>query len=661
MRAAVVTTMEVTPHLKTVLKSYQHSATKSLQGPGHADLQNVIVPDDEEDDDKDEDDFGRDSPQHDFLPAPSAPVIHHQIPILSVADTTCSEVTETILEGETIACFDIGGEMRLCLPQVLNSVLRDFDLLQINMECDSLNIYCSRCTPEQLNVLKNQGILPSAAYSCGLIRKTDAQRLCSALLRNAMVPLRAPPKGAFGFRVYHECFGRCSGLCYPDLYVDRDAKCIECLECHGAFSPQQFVCHVHRQLEIRTLHWGFDSGSWRNYTYICTDQIDHERYVKFLDDMRDQYLGKMPHPVPATDVVLVDHHTTTNGLKRKQMHSNVPELKLEEISLKKHILDDYVFSMPLMETHVYHCLHPRSAFKPIQKDLVKLKTNKYENLLQYQTRDDFKNDFKRQYKGDFKSSYQPNVSLAPPPKKYRYLKQLNNNNEEVNKINDLNENNVSSTKENGFSKEISVIKHEKDLDRSPDSQNLIDSTVSVVVQSNLNSNNRYNSEIELSTDTEDSGSELETKTLINYGPNCEELSEILKTVDDVIRNQVFEIFAKLNGKYEEKIKLIQSKDERIEELTRKVEVLENEIKNNDKEVVEEKVVENDDDLIIKEEDEKVDEENENRDEEKLIESKEEIKIENVEDVDNEKDVEDNQRELNQPSKEIEDIEKTAPE
>lgn len=28
--------MEVTPHLKSVLKNYQHSATKSLQGPGVA-------------------------------------------------------------------------------------------------------------------------------------------------------------------------------------------------------------------------------------------------------------------------------------------------------------------------------------------------------------------------------------------------------------------------------------------------------------------------------------------------------------------------------------------------------------------------------------------------------------------------------------------------
>lgn len=68
------------------------------------------------------------------------------------------------------------------LFQVLNSVLRDFSLQEINRECDELQIYCSRCTPEQLNILKTHGILPSGAGSCGLITKTDAERLCSALL-----------------------------------------------------------------------------------------------------------------------------------------------------------------------------------------------------------------------------------------------------------------------------------------------------------------------------------------------------------------------------------------------------------------------------------------------------------------------------------------------
>uniref|UniRef100_A0A8C8XE40 Ski oncogene n=1 Tax=Panthera leo TaxID=9689 RepID=A0A8C8XE40_PANLE len=129
-----------------------------------------------------------------------------------------TERCETVLEGETISCFVVGGEKRLCLPQILNSVLRDFSLQQINSVCDELHIYCSRCTADQLEILKVMGILPFSAPSCGLITKTDAERLCNALLYGGAYP---PPckkelaaSLALGLelsersvRVYHECFG----------------------------------------------------------------------------------------------------------------------------------------------------------------------------------------------------------------------------------------------------------------------------------------------------------------------------------------------------------------------------------------------------------------------------------------------------------------------
>lgn len=294
--------MEVTPHLKSVLKNYQHSATKSLQGPG---LSLVTA--------KNE----LPSPEikeEEFVPAPF-PV--QQVPILTTPDTSCSERSETVLEGESISCFVVGGEKRLCLPQVLNSVLRDFTLQQINQECDQLQIYCSRCTPEQLNVLKNQGILPSSAPSCGLITKTDAERLCSALLYGQVSSVLRPRKGALSIPVYHECFGKAHGLCFPELYTSKNAKCIECEDCQGGFSPQQFVCHVHRDLENRTVHWGFDSCNWRCYVHVPIDHEDYKQYAKILDDMREQYEGKMAFPPPAVDPVI----------KRKQVSRSPPRQK----------------------------------------------------------------------------------------------------------------------------------------------------------------------------------------------------------------------------------------------------------------------------------------------------------------------------------------------
>ncbi len=80
---------------------------------------------------------------------------------LFIPSDRSTERCETVLEGETISCFVVGGEKRLCLPQILNTVLRDFSLQQINSVCDDLHIYCSRCTADQLEILKVMGILRS--------------------------------------------------------------------------------------------------------------------------------------------------------------------------------------------------------------------------------------------------------------------------------------------------------------------------------------------------------------------------------------------------------------------------------------------------------------------------------------------------------------------
>lgn len=289
----------VTPHLKSVLKNYQHSATKSLHGPGTSLTtckKEILSPEI-----KDEE----------FIQPVQFPI--QQLPILTTPDTSRSERTETILEGESISCFVVGGEKRLCLPQVLNSVLREFSLHQINQECDALQIYCSRCTPEQLNELKTNGILPHSAPSCGLITKTDAERLCSALLHSAIVPSPRAHKGALSFKVYHECFGKCTGICTPELYTDRYARCIECLECQGMYSPQQFVCHAHRELENRTCHWGFDSNNWRNYLYVYKEQQpEHDKLAKLLDVLKERFDAGANGPTPHITV-----EVTNNNHKRK--------------------------------------------------------------------------------------------------------------------------------------------------------------------------------------------------------------------------------------------------------------------------------------------------------------------------------------------------------
>ncbi|KAG8142151.1 hypothetical protein E2320_006112 [Naja naja] len=203
-----------------------------------------------------------------------------------------TERCETVLEGETISCFVVGGEKRLCLPQILNSVLRDFSLQQINAVCDELHVYCSRCTADQLEILKVMGILPFSAPSCGLITKTDAERLCNALLYGGAFPPGRCKKELAGagsaleleleltersFKIYHECFGKCKGLLVPELYSSPGAPCIQCLDCRLMYPPHKFVIHSHKALENRTCHWGFDSANWRAYILLSQDYASKER------------------------------------------------------------------------------------------------------------------------------------------------------------------------------------------------------------------------------------------------------------------------------------------------------------------------------------------------------------------------------------------------
>ena len=215
------------------------------------------------------------------------------IPIMSSSDNNWSELEETNLEAEQISCFNVGGEFRLCLPQILNSVLEKVSLQAINQACDELQIFCSTCSKEQLQVLKDAKVLPVAAHQCGLITKSDAERLCSHLLDKN--PPRAsvfdPKSSPFSFKVQHECLGACEGLVLPEAYTTPSARCIECLQCEGLFSPQKFVCHAHENTENRTCHWGFDSNNWRTYLKLSEDYTveEKERHDKVMEDFKNRY------------------------------------------------------------------------------------------------------------------------------------------------------------------------------------------------------------------------------------------------------------------------------------------------------------------------------------------------------------------------------------
>uniref|UniRef100_A0A3Q4HYL6 Ski oncogene n=1 Tax=Neolamprologus brichardi TaxID=32507 RepID=A0A3Q4HYL6_NEOBR len=282
------TSFQPHPGLQQTLQQFNLSSRRSLGGPAafsarwHQDSL-----------------FGKDGKSVEMmltLPAQTPPVMSGPLFIPSDRST---ERCETVLEREPISCFVVGGEKRLCLPQILNSVLRDFSLQQINSVCDDLHIYCSRCTADQLEILKVVGILPFSAPSCGLITQTDAERLCNALIYGGTYPPHCNKESGSlelertekSFKVYHECFGRCKGLFVPELYTSPGATCIQCMDCRLMYPPHKFVVHSHKRLENRTVHWGFDSANWRAYVLLDPDYTGKEE-KSHLEKLLKELKGK---------------------------------------------------------------------------------------------------------------------------------------------------------------------------------------------------------------------------------------------------------------------------------------------------------------------------------------------------------------------------------
>uniref|UniRef100_A0A8C5HK31 Ski oncogene n=1 Tax=Gouania willdenowi TaxID=441366 RepID=A0A8C5HK31_GOUWI len=283
------TSFQPHPGLQQTLKQFHLSSMRSLGGPAafsarwHQD--SLFAKD------------GKCAEMVLSLPAQTPPVMSGPLFIPSDRST---ERCETVLEREPISCFVVGGEKRLCLPQILNSVLRDFSLQQINSVCDDLHIYCSRCTADQLEILKVVGILPFSAPSCGLITQTDAERLCNALIYGGTFPPHCNKdlgsleleRTERSFKVYHECFGRCKGLFVPELYSSPASACIQCMDCRLMYPPHKFVVHSHKRLENRTVHWGFDSANWRAYVLLDPDYTgkqEKSHLEQLLTELKEKF------------------------------------------------------------------------------------------------------------------------------------------------------------------------------------------------------------------------------------------------------------------------------------------------------------------------------------------------------------------------------------
>lgn len=202
------------------------------------------------------------------------------------ADLNTSPLIETLLHGERISCFIVGGEKRLCLHDILNTILKEFSVQQINSACQKLQIACLESSSKQLDILKKSHLLPSGAPNCGLLTQTNAERLCAYLMdSNLSIPGPPPPQSNSSpcsspsqsspskkntLKVVHECFGKTYGHIHMHMYSRSDAACVECDQCRKLYTPKNFVCHTHKY-ESNTRHWGFDSSNWRVYLKLVNN------------------------------------------------------------------------------------------------------------------------------------------------------------------------------------------------------------------------------------------------------------------------------------------------------------------------------------------------------------------------------------------------------
>jgi hypothetical protein len=297
------------PKIKKYLKTYHSSAHKNILGPNSLNISNDLFKLDQNQIQQQQQHIQHQLQlqQRKFIETSnfdsddwSAPPPNSLIKgciALASADNDHTERCETLLHGERITCFIVGGEKRLCLPQMLNYVLKDFTVHEINTVCEKLHIYCSRCSQEQLNALKINSILPASAPSCGLITLSDAERLCHKLLstyisKHFKKALNDEQENRVQLKVYHCCFGRAYGIIYPHLYNNQNSQCIECENCHLLFSPQNFVVHAHRNDESRICHWGFDSANWRLYIKLVDLCREDYKYKQEFEIFKNKFSNK---------------------------------------------------------------------------------------------------------------------------------------------------------------------------------------------------------------------------------------------------------------------------------------------------------------------------------------------------------------------------------
>ncbi len=72
----------------------------------------------------------------------------------------------TTIRGKTLHTLLVSGIERICLSQLSTTLLAPFSYNEIHNRRVALGILCVKCSPAQLDVLRNCGAMPIGSRRC---------------------------------------------------------------------------------------------------------------------------------------------------------------------------------------------------------------------------------------------------------------------------------------------------------------------------------------------------------------------------------------------------------------------------------------------------------------------------------------------------------------
>nr|CAH8870772.1 unnamed protein product [Trichobilharzia regenti] len=227
------------------------------------------------------------------------------------------------LRNQTLVCLNMNGVKRLCLAQISSTLLRQYSYNEIHNRRVALGITCVQCTPNQLELLREAGAMPTSSRRCGTITYREAERLIKSFLDEPEHP-KLPEN--FVFQVMHHCGWGCQGAFSPSRYNSSRAKCIRCYICQNYFSPNKFIFHCHSPRSnddsaAKSTYRHPDAANfnaWRRHLYLL-DPDPPVEVIYAWEDVKAMFNGGNRKRNP---MIHTSNNTTNNNNSNNNISSN---------------------------------------------------------------------------------------------------------------------------------------------------------------------------------------------------------------------------------------------------------------------------------------------------------------------------------------------------